>query len=303
MPAGDPNKYVLSGLAMALSGQSARATDILGKIDLRFVERFVAENCHMVDKRSAALLAWHCLNAAQPTAEQGHGVTIFSFPKSGSTFFERVLKAYTGMNVFSMTSLNDSDGVNLDTLLFERAIAPRQIARGHLSANARCVTRCVLYDIRPIFIHRNIFDCLLSFADHFRSKYYHYPFAVPEGAAALNASMFRMAFHYVEMYASWWHFSRATDRVLTLAYEDNRQDWRTAAEQALVHSGIDVEPERLDRAVEEATSLLESDPGQVRYAKGGVRDRGSVDPAMAERVRGLYQVFPGVDFSAIDQAA
>lgn len=303
MPPDEPDRYVLTGLAAALAGHRAQASEILGKMDIQHVERFVAENCHLLDRRSVAMLGRHCLDAPVPSEGEQNGVTIFSFPKSGSTFFERILAFYTGKKALSMTSLNDSDGANLDTLMFERALRARQIARGHLSANARCVSRCVLYDVRPIFIHRNIFDSLLSFSDHFRTRYYHFPFSVPADATAIDTAIFRMAFHYVEMFASWWHFGRASDRVLTLAFEDNRKDWRAAAERALVHSGIEVDPDRLDRAIAEANDLVETDPFRVRYAAGGVRDRGRIDPAMAKRIRGLYRIFPGVDFSAIDRAA
>ena len=300
MPAEDPDKYLLTALALAAVGQHEQAAPLIARLGLHYIERFMSRHCGVLDDHTSALLGQHCLGI-EPTAERdGRGISIFSFPKSGSTFFESIIQAYTGMSTHPLTSLNDADGVNLDTMWFEQAIRRRQIARGHLSANARCISRCLMFRLRPIFLHRNIFDCLLSYADHIRAKYYPYPFAVPEGPAAIDVAIFHMGFHYVEMFASWTHFARRSDRVLLLAFDDNRRDWTGAAQKALVHSGIPVDRLRLEQAVADAEGFVESNPFRIRYAKGGVRDRGLVDPAMKERIRGLYRVFPGVDFSPID---
>lgn len=301
--ANDPEKHLLTGLVLATAGKHEQAAAILRRLTLHLVERFVANHVGELNDRSTALLGQHYFGPNPKTEGRGPGISIFSFPKSGSTFLEHILRTYTGMSVNPMTSTNDSDGVNLDMLQFEHAVRAGQIARGHLSANARCIARCVLYDLRPVFLHRNIFDCLLSYADHFRTKYYPYPFSVPEGPLATDVAIFHMAFHYVEMFASWSNLARRTTRVLTLAYEDNRRDWRAAAEKVLTHSGIPVDRARLEQAVSEAQAVAESDPTRVRYAKGGVRDQNLIAPDTKERIRGLYRIFPGVDFSPIDPNA
>ena len=303
LPAGGADRLVLTGLAAAIAGRHAQADKLLGAAHLHNIERFVVEQSGTLDDRSARLLGQHCLGVEPLRDGEARGISIFSFPKSGSTFLETILQTYTGLDVHPMTSSNDSDGVNLDTLWFERTIRTRQITRGHLSANARCLSRCLMYDLRPVFLHRNIFDCLLSYADHFRTKYYPYPFELPDSPVAIEAAVLHMAFHYVEMYASWMHFARRSGCVLTLSYEDNRRDWRAAAERVLVHSEIPVERDRLDRAIAEANDLVETDPFSVRYNRGGARDRSLVDDATKARIRRLYAVFPGIDFSPIDDAA
>lgn len=295
-----PAKYILWGLVLAAGGKVDRAHAILKGVPLKFVERFVAEYHGDIDSPSAQLLGEIHLGAAPVPAGISPGVAIFSFPKSGSTFLEAILQAYTGMARRSMSSINDSAGINPDARFLEAAIGAREIARGHLSANARCLTRCVLYDLRPVFVSRNIFESLLSYAEHFTGKYYPYPFEVPAGPVAIDVASFHMAFHYVEMFASWSHFARTSDRVLTLTYEENRRDWTAAAARVLAHSGIAVEADRLARAVEETEKLIEIDPTRVRYALGGSRDQNVIGASMKTKIRSLYQIFPGVDFSPID---
>lgn len=295
-----PAKHILWGLVLAAGGKAGRAHATLKSVPLKFVERFVAEYHEDIDSTSAQLLGEIHLGVAPLPAGASPGVAIFSFPKSGSTFLEVILQAYTGMATRSMSSINDSAGINPDARFLEAAIGAREIARGHLSANARCLTRCVLYDLRPVFVSRNIFDSLLSYAEHFAGKYYPYPFAVPAGPAAIDIASFHMAFHYVEMFASWTHFARTSDRVLALTYQENRRDWTAAAARVLAHSRIAVEPERLARAVEETEKLIETDPTTIRYVLGGSRDQSDIGASMKAKIRSLYQIFPGVDFSPID---
>jgi hypothetical protein len=184
--------------------------------------------------------------------------------------------------------------------VFGQAVRARQIARGHLAADARCIARCLVFDLRPVFIHRNIFEALLSFADHYREKYHPYPVEAPDAGTALEISILRMAYHYVEMFASWTHFARRSGRVLTLSYEENRRDWPQAAARALEHSGYAVDRARLEEAVTASEAAIKRDPHSVRYSTGGKRDATMIDPETVERVRRVYRAFPGVDFSPID---
>lgn len=300
---GDIGRYVLTALALQRSGDRARAQAILQKVNLQELERFVAGTVEHFDKVSADALLEHCFLRAPTTREQAPSISIFSFPKSGSTFLETILRNYTGMAVTTMTSANDHLGTSLDTLVFEQAVRGHQIARGHLVADARCITRCVAYDLRPVFLHRNVFDSLLSYVDHFQRKYRPYSYVIPDPATGLDAAVLQMAFHYVEMFASWSHFARRSGAVLVLAYEDNRADWAGAARRVLEHSGIPVDEQRLNQALAKSNEAVTSDPHSVRYSQGGRRDRSQVDPDTMARVRRLYRLFPEVDFTPVDDGA
>lgn len=180
---------------------------------------------------------------------------------------------------------------------FTKGARNHVIARGHLPGNPPCLTRCIMFGLRPVFIHRNIFASLLSFADHIRETEHAIPFDVKDQETALNAAVMRMAFHFVEMFATWSFVAERSD---LLSYEENREDWEGAARRMLEHTGIPVDRSRLKAAVETAQRLTESDPAMVRYRKGGVRDTAMLGPDLKHRVRKLYEIFPDADFSPID---
>ena len=92
-------------------------------------------------------------------------ISIFSFPKSGSTFLENILRNYTGYSVATTTCANVTMEPPSMPRCSSQALRRRHIARGPLVASARCLIRCIAYDVKPVFIHRNIFEALLRFGD------------------------------------------------------------------------------------------------------------------------------------------
>lgn len=296
---GEIDRYILTGIALYRSGDISQSNQIFKQMNMLDIERFMVDCIEYIDENSAKAIL-HCCLGREPFSENApEPITIFSFPKSGSTFLEAIIKNYTSRPTFSMTSANDSDSVNLDALVFEQALRPGSIVRGHLSANARCIARCIAYNIKPIFIYRNIFESIMSFSDHFKEKYYPYPFFIEEDVA-LKVGALKMAFHYVEMYASWFHMEKRYGKVLIMSYEENKKDWFSAAEKILYHSGLSVDHKKLKNAVNDSADIIKSDPARVRYNKGGDRNWKNMDEQLVSLIRSAYRAFPGVDFSPID---
>ncbi|MFX4219979.1 MAG: hypothetical protein ACMVO3_02745 [Thalassobaculum sp.] len=280
------------------------AAELIKPFNYGICERFIAT--YFPDMHPDALVFFRSFLELDDTGWrpiQESSIFLFPFPKSGSTFLNTILGDYTGRPNWNLSPLATPNGVHFDYRLFDRAARTPAIARGHLAGHPTCLARCALFGIAPVFVHRNIFTSLLSYADHMQNTVYGLPYRPPSGAAALNAAVLRMAFHYVEMFASWTHTASLTNRVLVMSYEENRGDWIAAAERVLRHVGLPVDRDRLEDAAARSGALAKTDPRAVRFRTGGDRNHDSVDPSIKEQVRALYALFPTVDFSPIDPEA
>jgi hypothetical protein len=289
LPTGEFARYAMACLWFDCAGSPDRARQQIADIHIDHVERFLAEAGVLLAPWAMETLGQYVFGSAEPVPDDNGPIAMFAFPKSGSTYLECILQAYTGKPVSPMSSVNDTDGVSLDASLFHAGINARGIVRGHVSANTRCVARCVALGLRPVFIHRNLFSALQSYADHMRGIHYTYPFDVPEGVPGIEVAAYRMAFHYVEMFASWIHFAQKSGSVLVLSYEANRNDWAAAAARVLAHCGQEVDAARLGEAVSKAEVIRDNDPSRVRYKAGGRRCSGLIGDVLRERIRILYQ--------------
>lgn len=295
------DKAIATAILAGLQGRTDLATELILSFNYGTCERFIAT--YFPDMNPDAAMFFRTFldleDKGWRTIDQS-SIFLFPFPKSGSTYLNTILANYTGRSNWNLTPLTTPNGVNFDYRLFDSAARTPAIARGHLAGHPTCIARCALFGISPVFIHRNIFASLLSFADHIQSTAYGLPYRPPVGAEALNVAVARMAFHYVEMFATWMHLASQTNRVLVLSYEENRDDWTVAAERVLRHVGLPVHQDKLDEAASRTGALTKSNPTAVRYRTGGNRAHQEIDPSIKAQVRALYSLFPTIDFSPID---
>lgn len=295
------DKMFATAILTGTSGRFDLAAELLRPFNYGTCERFIATYFpHMHPDALVFFRNFLELEEKDWRPIEEKSIFLFPFPKSGSTFLNSILGDYTNRPNWNLSPLATPNGVQFDYRLFDGAARTPAIARGHLAGHPTCLARCALFGVSPVFIHRNIFTSLLSYADHIQNTVYGLPYQPPRGGAALNVAVLRMAFHYVEMFATWTHAASQTKRVLVMSYEENRNDWILAAERVLRHVGLPIDRARLEASAGRSGALTESDPTAVRFRTGGNRNHDAIDPSVKEQVRALYALFPTIDFSPID---
>lgn len=237
---------------------------------------------------------------------RGEYVFLATMPKSGSTFFGRVLVEITGFERVYLASAY----LNLEEELYLPRVID-QLNRGtvtqqHVRANRVNVEMMKRFEIRPIVIVRNLEDILVSLREHLlREKLDSMPGFYPTADFVDFDETTQHDFlidyvlpWYMGFYASWWSVrqSGALD-VLWLRYEDLIKDWGAGIDKALSFYGLDASPSRITDAIErvQGGSRTQSRINVGRAGRGGI----ILSDEQRERARSLARFYPGVDFSSI----
>lgn len=259
-----------------------------------FERRFVREMDVSLHRRRAALKA---ITFVPPIDLNKPPILVCGMPKSASTFISHCLGGALGYRVRGAHNMNDGTGTGFDLTSLLRVSGPDIVAHSHLSANARVLTYIKIMGIRPIITVRNIFDALRSYADHLSGS----PDLPGRDTADLqSAAVLRMAFHYVDFFATW---SRASSRGVPacfIDYQTIRTDPEDATSQAIVGAGRNISGETVAGAVARALDPQHRPATRFNIGRSG---RGKEIPDDLRRlVRSLYMLHPDIDFGRIDDA-
>jgi hypothetical protein len=237
---------------------------------------------------------------------RGKYVFLATMPKSGSTFFGRVLVELTGFERVYLASAY----LNLEEELYLPRVID-QLNRGtvtqqHVRANRVNIEMMKRFEIRPVVIVRNLDDILISLREHLlREKIDSMPGFYPsENFVDLDeATQHDFLIDYVMpwymgFYASWWSVAQSGELdVLWLRYEDLIKDWADGITQALDFYGLDASPTRISSAIE---TVQEGSRKKSRINVGRAGRGGAIlTDAQRERARALTRFYPDVDFSSI----
>ncbi len=237
---------------------------------------------------------------------RGQFLFLATMPKSGSTFFGRVLVEITGFERVYLASAY----LNLEEELYLPRIIDHlnrgTVTQQHVRANRVNIEMMKRFEIRPIVIVRNLDDILVSLREHLlREKIDSMPGFYPtanfvnlDEATQHDFLIDYVLPWYLGFYASWWSVQQSgTLDVLWLRYEDLIKDWGAGVDQALSFYGLEASPTRIAEAIDR----VRESPRNVSRINVGRVGRGNsiLSDAQRERARSLARFYPEVDFSSI----
>lgn len=227
---------------------------------------------------------------------------VASMNQSGSTALASYLSEATGYPTFFL-----GDSYNSDQPLSLGRVADSywfpHVVHQHSDATKHTIKTLTDRGVRPVFLHRNIFDICVSIADKLEKD----PWLTPSYAVSqdflnlpremridgvIDTALHRMVLKYV----SWWEVRRCGSLpVLMVSYEDLMKDKVGVIESVLEHFEILQKRSLIEDAIDAVDGVR-----QTRFNKG-ISGRGAAElsPSQKERVQRLAAPYPWVDFSPI----
>jgi hypothetical protein len=241
--------------------------------------------------------SFHLLKYSKLTAKVSQRILVACFPKSGSSYLVALIGNLPNFSTKNYVPYMGRREQELsETSLIQTSVPGRQVAHVHVRASEHTLHLIDKYRIAPIVLVRNIFDTVVSLADHIKT----WP-AMP--AAYLDERISSLSFEdridalidlavpwYFNFYVSWWH--ARPDAIVT--YEDLVLGNTLRKTSYLQSRGIETN-------LAEVTAAHELTKKQDTKLNVGTSGRGLklIDKARRLRIERLASYYPEVDFSKI----
>jgi len=234
-------------------------------------------------------------NIVMKTAPRTH-ILLACMPKSGSTFLSDAIGRLPGLRKTSLVSHYGRTEQEINFGVALRKSKYNFIAQQHVRFNAKTADAIETFQLTPVVLVRDIFDCVISVRDHWRRESFRTPTAyVLEDHLEMNdEELDRMIVQmvvpwYFNFFVSWTQCKDA----LWLRYEDVIRDPAEAIAHILERAGHAVDRDVI------LESLHQSDPVKERKNVGRP-GRGACLPEAQKRIVREYRSFyPDIDFSRI----
>lgn len=225
-----------------------------------------------------------------------HRILLACFPKSGSTWLRTIFAELPGFRAHWITSSTGRGEQELAPLKVARAAFGNFVAQHHVRYHDDTHRMIEMFDLRPVVLVRNIFDCVVSLRDHVRDRWPEIPQALVTSDIKslpddqLSDFLIDMAVPwFFDFYVSWVN---CADTV-PLRYEDLRTDPQTTVETIVRELGIPVGPDAIAAAI---TTAHDKDV----LLNVGVSGRGDLlTRCQRDRIVRQARYYPSVDFTAI----
>lgn len=234
-------------------------------------------------------------NIVMKTAPRTH-ILLACMPKSGSTFLSDAIGRVPGIRKASLVSHYGRTEQEINFSVALRKSKYNFIAQQHVRFNTKTADAIATFQLTPVVLVRNIFDCVVSMRDHWRRESFHTPTAyvlkdhLDMDDKDLDLMIIQMVVPwYINFFVSWTQCQDA----LWLRYEDVIREPAEAVAQIL---------EKANHAYDHAVimeSLQQSDPAKERKNVGRP-GRGATLPEAHKQIICEYRSFyPDIDFSRI----
>ena len=228
------------------------------------------------------------------------GIFIPAFMKSGGTYFTTTLSEVLNKPKFNQDFIY---GYDFDFSQFS-SIRQGYIVHNHVLASPKIIAFCKIYKIRPIFLFRDIFECLASRLNFDVGAYENKAigrkfFRSPTKNA--DIAIYENAFHYLKLFHSWRFWSRYV-KVFPLDYCQITNDIEGSIKNALRFLEIDsLDVSEFDRYFKNINNLNDKEERKYTFKRFQHTHNVNFSEESKNIVRELYQYFDNADFSFIDQ--
>ena len=234
--------------------------------------------------------------------ELGRHIFIACVPKSASTFLKNILVSVTGYrDVFMVYAAGQSEHeIYLPTV--RETARLDSVTQQHCRASDANVQLMQAFEIRPVVLVRNIFDCVLSLLDFydkgaFFNTYFRADFESLGREARIDLIIDNVIPWYLQFVASWDLVENQKRlELMWLTYEEMIGDKPAAVKRILEFYGLAARR----RDVEQKLSEIESEQRSIRFNKGVAgRGRSELNDRQKARIRRLTKHYPSTDFGRI----
>jgi|GEM_PF-980032 hypothetical protein len=224
-----------------------------------------------------------------------HRILLACFPKSGSTWLRTILAGLPGMRAAWISEGAGRAEQELSAHRLAGAGFHDFVAQHHVRFHDGTRRQISRFGLKPVVLVRDIFDCLVSLADHLRSNWSELPQALvtPEVLALddelLDFVVDMVAPWYIDFYVSWLS---CPDAVL-VRYEDLVRDPPAVVAGLVRRLGLEASATDIDRAIAAAATR------PVLFNQGIVGRGAALTEAQRGRIHRQASYYPTVDFTAI----
>lgn len=224
-------------------------------------------------------------------------ILLACFPKSGSTFTSSIIGQKDGFKKLDLTPAYGRREQELDIRYLYKYRNINFVAQHHVRCSMHLEELLQQYNVKPIILVRNIYDCLVSFADHTRNESIIWPFAVitEEHTKLADEQLYRVIADlvvpwYINFYVGW---KMSSIEPLIVKYEDMIDNPENYFKKIFDAADINITSKELT----ELTGKVQSE--NTRFNKG-IEGRGrSLPPEVKKHIKRLASHYPFVDFSDI----
>lgn len=234
-------------------------------------------------------------NIVMKAAPRTH-ILLACMPKSGSTFLSDAIGRLPGLRKASLVTHYGRTEQEINFSVALRKSKYNFIAQQHVRFNAKTADAIEAFQLTPVVLVRNIFDCVVSLRDHWRRESILTPtaYVLKDHLSMDDGELDRMIIQmvvpwYVNFFVSWTQCEDA----LWLRYEDVVLDPGEAVASILERAGHPVDRDTI------LESLQQSDPAKERKNVGRPGRGTSLPEAQKQIIREYRNFYPDIDFSRI----
>jgi hypothetical protein len=232
----------------------------------------------------------------------GRHVFIACVPKSGSTFLKNALLSVTGYRDAFMVYTPGQFEQDLYLPMLESVAGVDTVTQQHCRASDANVQMMQAFEIRPVVLVRDIFDCVISLLDFynrgaFSNSFFRGDYASLDKETRIDLLIDNLVPWYFQFVASWSLVEkhRRLD-LLWLCYEDLIADKPKVINDVLGFYGLAAPRRRLEQRIKE----IESEKRRTRFNKGVAgRGQSRLSHNQKTRIKTYAKYYPTTDFSRI----
>lgn len=234
-------------------------------------------------------------NIVMKTAPRTH-ILLACMPKSGSTYLSNAIGRLPGIRKTSLVSGAARAEQEINFRVALRKSKYHYVSQQHVRYHSRTAEAIQKFQMTPVVLVRDIFDCVVSIRDHWRNESVRAPMAyvLEDHLAMDDGELDRMIVQmvipwYINFFVSW---TRCKD-ALWLRYEDVISDPVEAVACILERAGHSTDPDIISAAI------YESNPAAERRNVGRPGRGVSLPDELKQIIREYRDFYPDTDFSLI----
>lgn len=228
-------------------------------------------------------------------------IFISCFPKSGSTFLVSIVAEATGyiQQFLGFDALNEQD-LYLPKLIDTHNM--NIVCHQHTRATKSNLELMNEFEIQPIILVRNIFDCLVSLRDHLEKESLNTP-VFSGGKEFLSKSPAKQIDELIDMVLPWYinfikSWKSAEENglpILWLNYEEVTSNATATVKRILYFYSIDIDDRQIDKAISNSNKGI-----KTRFNKG-ISGRGysELSSSQRQKIIDCFRHYRDLDLNSI----